>query len=220
MIPVIGYAAHDSASPLVPFRFERRDLRSKDVLIEILYCGMCHSDLHVVRNDWGRSIYPLVPGHEIVGRVIDKGKRARRFKKGDLAGIGCYVDSCRKCSNCKDGLQQYCTGGLVLTYNSYEKHGKTVTKGGYSTKIVVDEDYVLRIPPKLPLENTAPLLCAGITTYSPLRYWKVGKGHRVGVLGLGGLGHMAVKFASACRLTRNSSHRSIWCWAEGASPGR
>jgi uncharacterized zinc-type alcohol dehydrogenase-like protein len=199
MIAVKGYAAHSSTSPLRPFDFERRNLRPKDVLIEILYCGICHSDLHLVRNEWGRSTYPMVPGHEIVGRVIAKGKRARRCKKGDLAAVGCFVDSCRKCSNCKDGLQQYCTGGLVLTYNSYEKDGKTITRGGYSTNIVVDEDYVLKVPSKLPLEKVAPLLCAGITTYSPLRYWKVGKGHRVAVLGLGGLGHMAVKFASAFR---------------------
>lgn len=196
MIPVKGYAVQSAASPLAPFDFERRDLRPKDVLIEILYCGICHSDLHLVRNDWGRSIYPMVPGHEIVGRVTEKGKRARRFKKGDLAAVGCYVNSCRKCSNCKDGLQQYCTGGLVLTYNSYEKDGKTVTRGGYSTKIVVDEDYVLKVPPTLPLERVAPLLCAGITTYSPLRYWKIGKRHKLAVIGLGGLGHMAVKFAA------------------------
>jgi alcohol dehydrogenase (NADP+) len=196
MIPCAGYATQSPTSPLKPFQFERRDLRRKDVLIEILYCGICHSDLHVVRNDWGRSNYPLVPGHEIVGRIIDKGGRVRRFKKGDLAAVGCYVDSCRKCSNCKGGLQQYCTGGLVLTYNGYEKDGNTLTYGGYSNKIVVDEDYVLKVPAKLPPENVAPLLCAGITTYSPLRYWKVGKGHKVGVLGLGGLGHMAVKFAS------------------------
>jgi alcohol dehydrogenase (NADP+) len=197
MIPVAGYAAQSATSPLSAFDFERRDLRPKDVLIDILYCGICHSDLHLVRNEWGRSIYPMVPGHEIVGRVIEKGKRARRFKNGDLVAIGCFVDSCRKCSNCKDGLHQYCTEGLVLTYNSYKKDGETVTRGGYSTKIVVDEDYVLRVPAKLPLEKAAPLLCAGITTYSPLRYWKVGRGQRVGVLGLGGLGHMAVKFASA-----------------------
>ena len=197
MIAVKGYAAHSSTSPLRPFDFERRNLRPKDVLIDILYCGICHSDLHLVRNEWGRSNYPMVPGHEIVGRLIKTGKNAKRFKKGDLAAVGCFVDSCRKCPNCKDGLQQYCTGGLVLTYNSYEKDGKTITRGGYSTKIVVDEDYVLKVSPKLPLEKVAPLLCAGITTYSPLRYWEVGRGHRVAVLGLGGLGHMAVKFASA-----------------------
>src|SRR6266566_8305497 len=197
MIPVAGYAAQSITSPLSPFDFERRDLRPKDVLIDILYCGICHSDLHLVRNEWGRSIYPMVPGHEIVGRVIENGKHARRFKKGDVAAVGCYVDSCRKCSNCKDGLQQYCTGGLVLTYNGYEKDGETITRGGYSTKIVVDEDYVLKVPSKLPPEKVAPLLCAGITTYSPLRYWKIGKRHKVAVLGLGGLGHMAVKFASA-----------------------
>jgi uncharacterized zinc-type alcohol dehydrogenase-like protein len=216
MIPVTGYAARNPASPLAPFEFKRRDLRSKDVLIEILYCGICHSDLHVVRNDWGRSIYPLVPGHEIVGRVIEKGKSARRFKNGEVVAVGCYVDSCRKCSNCKDGLQQYCTGGLVLTYNSYEKDGKTLTRGGYSTKIVVDEDYVLKVPSKLPLERVAPLLCAGITTYSPLRYWKVGKGHKVAVLGLGGLGHMAVKFASAfgAKVTVLSGSRNKQCDAK------
>ena len=197
MIAIKGYAAQSAISPLRPFRFERRNVRPKDVLIDILYCGICHSDLHLVRNEWGRSIYPIVPGHEIVGRVIKKGKTARRFKIGDLVAVGCFVDSCRKCSNCKDGLQQYCTGGLILTYNSYEKDGKTITRGGYSTKIVVDEDYVLKVPPKLPLERVAPLLCAGITTYSPLRYWKVGKGHKIAVLGLGGLGHMAVKFAAA-----------------------
>src|SRR5436190_14904891 len=197
MTSVKAYAARSASSPLRPFYFERRTLRPKDVLIDILYCGICHSDLHVVRNEWGRSVYPVVPGHEIVGRVIEKGKKARRFDNDDLVAVGCFVDSCRKCSNCKDGLQQYCTGGLVLTYNSYEKDGKTITHGGYSTKIVVDEDYVLKVPPKLPLERVAPLLCAGITTYSPLRYWKIGKGHKVGVLGLGGLGHMAVKFASA-----------------------
>jgi uncharacterized zinc-type alcohol dehydrogenase-like protein len=197
MIAVKGYAARGATSPLAPFDFQRRGLRPKDVLIDILYCGICHSDLHVVRNEWGRSIYPVVPGHEIVGRVVEKGKRVRRFKKGDLAAVGCYVDSCRKCSNCRHGLQQYCTGGLVLTYNGYEKDGTTVTRGGYSTKIVVDEDYVLNVPPELSPEKVAPLLCAGITTYSPLRYWKIGKQHKVAVLGLGGLGHMAVKFASA-----------------------
>src|SRR5438067_6930327 len=197
MIPVRGYAARSATAPLAPFDLRRRDTGPKDVLIDILYCGICHSDLHLVRNDWGRSIYPMVPGHEIVGRVIENGKHARRFKKGDVAAVGCFVDSCRKCSNCKDGLQQYCTGGLVLTYNSYEKDGKTITRGGYSTEIVVDEDYVLKVPPKLPLERVAPLLCAGITTYSPLRYWNIGKGHKAAVLGFGGLGHMAVKFAAA-----------------------
>src|SRR5213596_2859287 len=144
MIPVRGYAARSATAPLAPFNFRRRDPGPKDVLIDILYCGICHSDLHLVRNDWGRSIYPMVPGHEIVGRIVEKGKRVRRFKKGDLAAVGCFVDSCRKCSNCKNGLQQYCTDGLVLTYNSYEKDGKTVTQGGYSTKIVVDEDYGLK----------------------------------------------------------------------------
>src|SRR5437016_12411215 len=184
MIPVAGYAAESITSPLSPFDFERRDLRPKDVLIDILYCGICHSDLHLVRNEWGRSIYPMVPGHEIVGRVIENGKHARRFKKGDVAAVGCFVDSCRKCSNCKDGLQQYCTGGLVLTYNGYEKDGKTITRGGYSTRIVGDEDYVLTVPPRLPLEKAAPLSCPGITTYARRPCRTIGKGHRVAALGL------------------------------------
>src|SRR5437773_273688 len=197
MIPVTGYAARSATSPLAPFHFERRNLRPNDVLIDILYCGICHSDLHLVRNDWGKSIYPMVPGHEIAGKVVKVGKKVKRFKAGDIVGVGCFVDSCRKCSNCTEGLQQYCQGGLVMTYSSYEKDGKTVTQGGYSTKIVVDENYVLKVSPKLPLEKVGPLLCAGITTYSPIRHWKIGKGHKIGVVGLGGLGHMAVKFASA-----------------------
>src|SRR6266496_2687108 len=197
MIPVRGYAARSATAPLAPFNFRRRDPGPKDVLIDILYCGICHSDLHLVRNDWGKSIYPMVPGHEIAGKVVKVGKKVKRFKAGDIVGVGCFVDSCRKCSNCTEGLQQYCQGGLVMTYSSYEKDGKTVTQGGYSTKIVVDENYVLKVSPKLPLEKVGPLLCAGITTYSPLRHWKIGRGHKVGVLGLGGLGHMAVKLASS-----------------------
>ncbi len=196
MIPVEGYAAQNSVSLLAPFNFQRREPGPNDVLIDILYCGICHSDLHFVRNDFGKSIYPMVPGHEIAGKVVKVGNKVKRFKASDIVGVGCFVDSCRKCSNCKEGLQQYCQGGLVMTYSSYEKDGKTVTQGGYSTKIVVDENYVLKVSPKLPLEKVGPLLCAGITTYSPLRHWKIGKGHKVGVLGLGGLGHMAVKFAS------------------------
>jgi uncharacterized zinc-type alcohol dehydrogenase-like protein len=167
------------------------------VLIEIRYCGVCHSDLHFVRNEWGLSLYPLVPGHEIVGVVRQVGSGVRKFKAGDTVGVGCLVDSCGTCEDCAAGLQQYCTNGMVLTYSSYERDGKTVTYGGYSNQIVVNEDFVLRVSDRLPLAGVAPLLCAGITTYSPLRTWKVGKGHRVGVLGLGGLGHMAVKFAAA-----------------------
>ncbi len=197
MIPVKAFAALDSASPLAPFNFERRDPGPLDVEIEILYCGVCHTDIHFVRNDLGMSLYPLVPGHEIVGRVIQVGDQVSKFNEGDLAGVGCLVDSCRECSNCDKGLEQYCENGAVYSYSFYEKDGKTVTQGGYSSKIVVDERFVLSISKDLPLEKTAPLLCAGITMYSPLKYWKIGKGHRVGILGLGGLGHMGVKLAVA-----------------------
>jgi uncharacterized zinc-type alcohol dehydrogenase-like protein len=190
-----AYAAYDAASPLRDYELQRRGPGSKDVVIEILYCGVCHSDIHQVRNEWANAIYPMVPGHEIVGRVTAVGSDVTKFKEGDLAGVGCLVDSCRVCPKCKDGLEQYCEGGSVGTYNSMEKDGKTVTYGGYSKQIVTTEDFVLKVSDKLDLKSVAPLLCAGITTYSPLRYWKVGKGHKVGVLGLGGLGHMAVKFA-------------------------
>lgn len=192
-----GYAALKAQSPLAPFSFERRVPGPRDVHFQILFCGVCHSDLHQVRDEWGGSIFPMVPGHEIVGRVIKTGPEARKFKTGDLVAVGCLVDSCRECENCKQGLEQYCLNGAVGTYNSREKDGKTPTYGGYSNQIVVHEDFVLRVPSNLPLPGVAPLLCAGITTYSPLRHWNVGKGHKVAVLGLGGLGHMAVKFASA-----------------------
>lgn len=192
-----GYAAQNAQSPLAPFTFERRTPGPHDVKMEILFCGVCHSDLHQIRDEWGGSIFPMVPGHEIIGRVIKTGDHVKKFKAGDLAGVGCLVDSCRDCENCKQGLEQYCRNGAVGTYNSMEKDRKTPTYGGYSNQIVVHEDFVLRIPSNLPIEGVAPLLCAGITTYSPLRNWKIGKGHKVGVLGLGGLGHMAVKFASA-----------------------
>ena len=192
-----GYAAVDANAPLAPFSFERRFPGAFDVHFEILYCGVCHSDIHQVRNEWGRSIYPMVPGHEIVGRVLTVGDEVKKFKAGDMVAVGCLVDSCRECDNCKQGLEQYCSNGAVGTYNSYEKDGKTPTYGGYSNQIVVHQDFVLSVPGNLPLEAVAPLLCAGITTYSPLRHWNIGKGHKVGVLGLGGLGHMAVKFASA-----------------------
>jgi uncharacterized zinc-type alcohol dehydrogenase-like protein len=197
MIPTKGYAAQSATSPVAPFSFERRDPGPHDVQIQILYCGVCHSDLHQIRNEWGNSIYPMVPGHEIVGRVTAVGTHVKKFKEGDLAGIGCLVDSCRECNNCKEGLEQYCENGSVGTYNAYERDGKTPTYGGYSSTIVTNEDFVLKISEKLPLEAVAPLLCAGITTYSPLRHWKVGEGHKIGVLGLGGLGHMAVKFGAA-----------------------
>jgi uncharacterized zinc-type alcohol dehydrogenase-like protein len=197
MIPTNAYAAQNATSPLGPFNFERREVGTQDVQIEILYCGVCHSDIHQVRNEWGGSIYPMVPGHEIVGKVTKVGKDVKSFKAGDLAGIGCFVDSCRECENCKQSLQQYCERGMVGTYNSKEKGTGLPTYGGYSTQIVVDEQYTLKVSEKLPLQGVAPLLCAGITTYSPLRYVGVRKGHKVAVLGLGGLGHMAVKFAVA-----------------------
>ncbi len=195
MISSFGYAAHGPKTPLAPFKFERREPREHDVMIEILYCGVCHSDIHQVRDEWGSSIYPMVPGHEIVGQVTRVGSQVTKFKVGDLAGVGCLVDSCRSCSSCKDGLEQFCENGAVATYNSVEKDGKTPTYGGYSNNIVVDESFTLRISPKLELSRVAPLLCAGITTYSPLRHWNVTSGQKVGVVGLGGLGHMGVKFA-------------------------
>lgn len=192
-----SYAAQDSKTPLAPWSFERRDPKPNDVQIEILYCGVCHSDLHTVRNEWGGTVYPCVPGHEIVGRVTAIGSEVSNFKPGDLAGVGCLVDSCRECDNCKEGLEQYCSSGMVGTYNGQQKDGSGNTYGGYSKSIIVREEFVLRISDKLPLEAVAPLLCAGITTYSPLRHWKVSKGQKVAVLGLGGLGHMGVKLAAA-----------------------
>ncbi len=194
MIQVKSYAAQDAKGILAPWSFERRDLGARDVQIEILYCGVCHSDLHQIRNEWGNSIFPMVPGHEIVGRITKVGTGVKKFKPGELAGVGCLVDSCRHCENCKEGLEQYCLNGNSPTYNGHEQDRKTPTYGGYSKMIVADEDFVLHISDKLTLQNVAPLLCAGITTYSPLRHWKVGKGHKLAVLGLGGLGHMAVKF--------------------------
>ncbi|CAL1519997.1 NAD(P)-dependent alcohol dehydrogenase [Chitinophaga sp. MM2321] len=192
-----GYAVQNATAPLGPWNFERREVGPHDVQIEILYCGVCHSDIHQVRNEWGNSSYPMVPGHEIVGRITKVGDHVTNFKVGDLAGIGCFVDSCRVCDPCKAGEEQYCVTGGASTYNGLEMDRKTPTYGGYSTRIVADEKYTLKISDKLPLEGVAPLLCAGITTYSPLRHWKVGKGHKVAVLGLGGLGHMAVKLAAS-----------------------
>jgi len=197
MLPTRGYAANSATTPLEPFTFDRRDPGPNDVLIEILYCGICHSDIHQARNEWGGSVFPLVPGHEIIGRVAGVGSQVTRFKVGESAGVGCFVDTCRVCESCKEGLEQYCEGHVSWTYSATERDGTTPTYGGYSSQIVVDERYVLKIPPKLSLANAAPLLCAGITTYSPLRHFKVGPGHRIGVIGLGGLGHMGVKLAAA-----------------------
>lgn len=195
MIPAKGYAAQTAKSALAPFSFQRREPGARDVQFDILYCGVCHSDIHQARDEWGGSIFPMVPGHELVGKVTKVGAQVKKFKPGDTVGVGCLVDSCRTCENCSEGLEQYCIKGGSYTYNGYEQDKKTPTYGGYSDVVVVHEDFVLRVSDKLPLQNVAPLLCAGITTYSPLRHWKVGKGHKVAVLGLGGLGHMAVKFA-------------------------
>jgi alcohol dehydrogenase (NADP+) len=197
MIKTKGYVAKSATSPLVPFSFDRRDPGPHDVQIDIQYCGVCHSDLHTARNEWGQTIYPCVPGHEIVGRVAKAGSQVKGFKEGDLAAVGCLVGSCRKCDSCKAGLEQYCEVGFVGTYNSQEADADYPTFGGYSKTIVVDEHFVLRVPNGLDLAATAPLLCAGITTYSPLRHWKVGKGQKVGIVGLGGLGHMGLKLAHA-----------------------
>lgn len=192
-----GYAAASSKAPLAPFTFQRRSPGPNDVEIEILFCGVCHSDLHRVRNEWGGTIYPCVPGHEMVGRVTAVGGAVSKFRAGDIAGVGVLVDSCRECANCRDGFEQYCDNGNTETYNSPDKHLGGHTFGGYSSHIVVDEAFVLRVPGNLNLAAVAPLLCAGITTYSPLRRWKVGPGQKVGIVGLGGLGHMGVKFAHA-----------------------
>lgn len=197
MISTKAYVAPAAASKLEPYNFERRDPGLHDVLIDILYCGVCHTDIHFINNDWGFSIFPMVPGHEIVGRVAAVGDHVTKFKTGDMAGVGCLVDSCRECDYCNEGLEQYCQGGGVFTYSGIEKDGKTVTQGGYSNKIVVEERFVLKVSEKLSPAHAAPLLCAGITTYSPLRHWKVGKGHKIGIIGLGGLGHMAIKFAAS-----------------------
>ena len=196
MIQSKGYAAQTAETDLAPWNFERRAVGAHDVQIEIQYCGVCHSDLHQIKNDWFPGIFPMVPGHEIVGKVVKVGDHVKNFKVGELAGVGCMVDSCQVCENCEDGLEQYCAEGNTGTYNSKGRDG-VPTYGGYANNIVVREEFVLHISEKLPLAATAPLLCAGITTYSPLRHWKVGKGHKLAVLGLGGLGHMAVKFGVA-----------------------
>jgi uncharacterized zinc-type alcohol dehydrogenase-like protein len=197
---VKAYGTQSATAALTPLDIQRREPLDKDVELEILYCGVCHSDLHTARNEWSKvmpAIYPCVPGHEIVGKVKRVGKGVKKFKVGDPAAVGCMVDSCRTCPSCQAGLEQYCHTGLTLTYNGQDKHLGGQTFGGYSTKIVVDEAYTLRVPAGLDLAATAPLLCAGITTYSPMRHWKVGPGQKVGIVGLGGLGHMGLKFARA-----------------------
>lgn len=194
---VLGYAAHAPADALAPFQFKHRTPRADDVVIEIMYCGVCHSDLHTARNDWGNTVYPVVPGHEIIGRVSSVGPAVLRVKEGDLVGVGCMVDSCQHCSSCARGLEQYCVKFPTMTYNAVDRHDRAPTFGGYSEKIVVSDKFVLRIPDAIDPAGAAPLLCAGITTWSPLRRWKVGKGSKVAVVGLGGLGHMALKLAKA-----------------------
>ena len=196
-MPTRAFAAQSATSPLGPFSITRREPLPRDVEIQILYCGVCHSDLHFLRNEWGFTSYPLVPGHEILGRVTRVGAEVTGFAVGDLAAVGCLVDSCRACSSCAGGLEQFCLNGPVFSYNGPDKHLGGMTFGGYSEKIVVDEAFTLKVPKNLDPARAAPLLCAGITTYSPLRKWGAGKGKKVGVVGLGGLGHMAVKFARA-----------------------
>jgi len=192
-----GYAVKSAKAPLESFSFERRELREHDVQLEILYAGICHSDIHQAREEWGPAIFPMVPGHEIVGKVTQIASGVTKFKVGDLIGVGVFVDSCRKCDSCKAGLEQYCVEGMTGTYNTYERDGKTVAMGGYSDSFVIDEDYAVHIPANLDLTGVAPLMCAGITLYSPLKNWQAGPGKKVGVIGLGGLGHMGVKFAVA-----------------------
>ena len=199
-MPTKAFAAKSASSPLAPHSLTRREPLATDVAIDILYCGVCHSDLHQARNEWSGfapTSYPCVPGHEIVGRVAEVGKDVTKFQPGDLAAVGCMVDSCHKCPSCARGLEQYCENYATFTYNSPDKHSGAVTYGGYSDSIVVDEAFTLKVSDKLDLAATAPLLCAGITTYSPMRHWKVGPGQKVGIVGLGGLGHMGVKFARA-----------------------
>jgi len=193
--PVKAYGTEAIEADLKQMNIERREVTSKDVEIDILYCGVCHSDLHTARNDWGGTIYPAVPGHEIVGRITKVGSEVSKFKVGDLAAVGCLVDSCRTCNSCKNDLEQYCLTGFTGTYNGKDKYLNTQTFGGYSEKVVVDEHFVLRVPENLDLAAVAPLLCAGITTWSPLKHWNVGPNSKVAVVGLGGLGHMAIKLA-------------------------
>jgi len=192
-----AYAVLEARKPLVPFEFDRREVGAHDVALDIAFSGICHSDIHQAREEWGPAIFPMVPGHEIAGTVTSIGSSVTKFKVGDKIGVGVFVDSCRTCENCVAGLQQYCLEGMTGTYNQLERDGKTVAMGGYSNRFVINEDYAVHIPANLPLEGVAPLLCAGITLYSPIKHWKVGPGKKVAVMGLGGLGHMGVKFAVA-----------------------
>ena len=192
-----GYAVLSAKAPLVPYEFQRRDLGAHDVGFEIEFSGICHSDIHQAREEWGAALFPMVPGHEIVGTVTNVGTSVTKFKVGQKIGVGVFIDSCRNCKNCKKGLQQYCLEGMTGTYNGYERNSQTIAFGGYSNYFVIDEDYAVRIPTHLNLAGVAPLLCAGITLYSPIRHWNVGRGSKVAVMGLGGLGHMGVKFAAA-----------------------
>ena len=192
-----GYAVKSAKAPLESFEFERRELRPRDVALDIYYAGICHSDIHQAREEWGPSIFPMVPGHEIVGKVIEIGSQVSKFKVGEIIGVGVFIDSCRRCSSCNEGLEQYCVEGMTGTYNTLERDGKTVAQGGYSDKFVIDEDYAVHVQSNLDLPGVAPLMCAGITLYSPLKNWNAGPGKKVGIMGLGGLGHMGLKFAHA-----------------------
>ena len=205
-----AFAASSSNAPLGPLTITRREPLPSDVEIEILFCGVCHSDLHFARNEWGGTVYPVVPGHEILGRVTRIGNKVSKFKVGDIAAVGCLVDSCRTCSSCKSNLEQFCLGGAVFTYNGVDKLSGGVTYGGYSEKIVCDESFTLKVPAHLDKASASPLLCAGITTYSPLRKWGAGKGSKVGIVGLGGLGHMGVKFSHAL-----GAHTVLFTTSEG-----
>ena len=192
-----GYAVLQAKEPLVPFEFERRELSTKDVAFDIEFAGICHSDIHQAREEWGPALFPMVPGHEIVGTVTEIGAAVKNFQIGDRIGVGVFIDSCRNCENCKKGLQQYCLEGMTGTYNGYERNSQNIAFGGYSNKFVINEDYAVKVPANLDPAGVAPLLCAGITLYSPIKHWKVGPGSKVAVMGLGGLGHMGVKFAAA-----------------------
>jgi uncharacterized zinc-type alcohol dehydrogenase-like protein len=215
-----AYAAMSAKADLVPFQFDRRDLGEHDVALDIAYAGICHSDIHQVREEWGPAIFPMVPGHEIAGTVSKIGSSVTKFKVGDRIGVGVFVDSCRSCINCKAGLQQYCLEGMTGTYNGMERDGKTVAMGGYSNYFVINEDYAVHIPENLPLDGVAPLLCAGITLFSPIKHWNVGPGKKVAVMGLGGLGHMGVKFAVAMgaevTVLSHSPHKESDALAMGA----
>ena len=197
MIDVYGYAAQSPTTPVGPHHFTRRDPRDTDVTLDILYCGVCHSDIHQARDEWGGSLYPMVPGHEIVGKVASIGSAVTDFQPGDMVAVGCMVDSCQHCASCAEGLEQYCENRATLTYNDLDRHDKLPTYGGYSERIVVSDKFVLKMPDALDSASAAPLLCAGITTYSPLKHWKVGPGHKLAIVGLGGLGHMGLKFGKA-----------------------